>query len=51
LRDSQVGRQGHWVDIRVQGECTNEDLALITRLAQEADTRPLVVSREKSRRR
>lgn len=51
LRDSHVGRQGHWVDIRVQGECTDEDLALITRLAQEADTRPVVVSREKSRRR
>ena len=49
LRDSRVGRQGHWVDIRVQGECSDDDLALITRLAQEADTRPVVVSREKPR--
>lgn len=51
LRDSHVGRQGHWVDLRVTGECSDADLALITRLAQEADTRPVVVSREKPRRR
>jgi hypothetical protein len=51
LRDSHVGRQGHWVDLRVTGECSDADLALITRLAQEADTRPVVVSRETSRRR
>lgn len=49
LRDSHVGRQGHWVDIRVHGECSDEDLALITRLAQEADTRPVVVSRDTRR--
>jgi hypothetical protein len=51
LRDSHVGRQGHWVDIRAHGDCSDEDLALITRLAQEADARPVVVSRETHRRR
>lgn len=49
LRDSHVGRQGHWVDIRIHGECSDDDLALVTRLAQEADTRPVVISRETCR--
>jgi hypothetical protein len=49
LRDSHVGRQGHWVDIQVRGDCSDADLALITRLAQQADARPVVVSREAAR--
>jgi hypothetical protein len=51
LRDSHVGRQGHWVDLRVTGECSDVEIALITRLAQEADTRPVVVLRETLHRR
>lgn len=43
LRDSHVGRAGHWVDIAVRGECSDADLALIQFLAQGADTRPVVV--------
>ena len=43
LRDSHVGRAGHWVDIAVLGECSDADLALIQCLAQGADTRPVVV--------
>ncbi len=45
LRDSHVGRAGHWVDIKVRGECSDDDLALIERLAREADTRCVVVRR------
>lgn len=45
LRDSFVGRSGHWIDIEVTGTCSDEDLALIERLAGEADTRPIVVRR------
>ena len=45
LRDSHVGRAGHWVEIEVRGECTDADLALIERLAQAADTRPVAVRR------
>jgi hypothetical protein len=45
LRDSHVGRAGHWVDIEVSGDCSDADLALIERLAQAADTRPVVVRR------
>ncbi len=43
LRDSHVGRSGHWVDIEVRGTCPDEDLALIRRLAQGEDTRPVMV--------
>lgn len=39
LRDSHVGRSGHWVDIEVFGRASDEDLATIERLAQMADTR------------
>lgn len=45
LRDSHVGRAGHWIDIEVRGLCSDDDLALIERLAREADTRPVVVRR------
>ena len=45
LRDSDVGRSVHWVDIRVRGMCSDADLALIQRLAAAADTRPVRVRR------
>lgn len=45
LRDSHVGRAGHWVNIEVRGECSDADLPLIERLAQAADTRPVLVRR------
>jgi hypothetical protein len=45
LRDSYVGRSGHWVDIEVAGDCSDEDLALIKRLAKAADTRLVELSR------
>ncbi|MFY9294859.1 MAG: hypothetical protein WAP03_29875 [Methylorubrum rhodinum] len=45
LRDSHVGRAGHWVEITVRGECSDADLALIERLARAADTRPILVRR------
>jgi hypothetical protein len=45
LRDSHVGRFGHWIDIIVTGDCSDEDLALIERLAQAADTRLVKVRR------
>ncbi|NGM37986.1 MULTISPECIES: hypothetical protein [Methylobacterium] len=45
LRDSHVGRSGHWIDIEVRGPCSDADLALIERLAQAADTRPVAVRR------
>lgn len=43
LRDSHVGRAGHWVDIEVFGRAGDADLATIERLAQVADTRPVRV--------
>lgn len=45
LRDSHVGRAGHWVDIQVCGLCSDAELALIERLAQAVDGRPVVVRR------
>lgn len=45
LRDSHVGRSGHWVDIEVSGPATDEDLSTIERLAQMADTRIVRVRR------
>jgi hypothetical protein len=45
LRDSHVGRSGHWVDIQVRGICSDADLALVERLAQALDRRPVVVRR------
>ena len=45
LRDSHVGRSGHFVDIQVCGICPDSDLALIERLARAADDRPVVVRR------
>lgn len=45
LRDSHVGRSGHWVDIQVHGICSDAELALIERLAQAVDERPVVVRR------
>lgn len=45
LRDSHVGRSGHWVDIQIRGICSDAELALIERLAQAADDRPVVVRR------
>ncbi len=49
LRDSKVGSGGHYVEIEVTGDCPDADLATITRLAQAADTRPVVVSRVRGR--
>lgn len=45
LRDSHVGRAGHFVEILVRGSCSDADLALIERLARAADTRPVLVRR------
>jgi hypothetical protein len=45
LRDSHVGSGGHWVDIEILGTCSDKELALIARLAQEADTRFVRVRR------
>ncbi|WGF91002.1 hypothetical protein [Marinivivus vitaminiproducens] len=45
LRDSHVGRAGHWVDIVVAGACDDAQLAQIEALAQAADTRPVRVRR------
>jgi hypothetical protein len=45
LRDSHVGRAGHWVEIEVRGACSDDDLAVIQRLARDADTRPVVIRR------
>ena len=45
LRDSKVGSGGHYVEIEVTGECPDADLATIQRIAQAADTRPVVVRR------
>lgn len=42
LRDSHVGGAGHWIDLEVRGDCSDAELELIRRLAQEADTRPVV---------
>lgn len=50
LRDSHVGRGGHWVDIEVHGSASEEDLAVIERLAQMADTRRVQVRRSSRRR-
>ncbi|WP_247648148.1 hypothetical protein [Pannonibacter phragmitetus] len=45
LRDSKVGSGGHYVEIEVTGGCPDADLATIQRIAQAADTRPVVVRR------
>ncbi|MBB6414079.1 hypothetical protein [Mesorhizobium sangaii] len=45
LRDSHVSRAGHWIDLEVRGDCSDAELDLIRRLAQEADARPVVVRR------
>ena len=45
LRDSKVGSGGHFVEIEVTGGCSDADLATIQRIAQSADTRPVVVRR------
>jgi hypothetical protein len=45
LRDSHVGRSGHWVDIQVRGIYSDADLALIEWLAQAVDRRPVIVRR------
>lgn len=45
LRDSHVGRSGHWVDMEVQGDCSDAELSLIQRLAEAADSRPVRVRR------
>jgi hypothetical protein len=49
LRNSHVGRCGHWVEIIVRGECSDAEVALIRRLAQAADTRRVVVRRQDPR--
>lgn len=45
LRDSHVGRFGHWVEIIVRGGCSDAEFALIRRLAQAADARRVMVRR------
>jgi hypothetical protein len=45
LRDSHIGRSGHWVDIEVRGVCSDADLALIQRLTQAADQRAVRIRR------
>ncbi len=47
LRDSHVGRSGHWIDLKVRGHCSDADLAVIARLAQAEDTRPVIVRRHR----
>jgi hypothetical protein len=42
-----AARSGNWVDIEVAGDCSDEDLALIERLAQAAATRPVQVRRRR----
>lgn len=49
LRDSHVGRFGHWVEIVVRGEYSDAEFALIRQLAQAADTRRVVVRRHDPR--
>jgi hypothetical protein len=49
LRESHVGRFGHWVEIIVRGECSDAEFALIRRLARAADTRPVEVRRHDPR--
>jgi hypothetical protein len=44
---STVG--SHSVDVEVRGECSDADLALIQRLAEAQDTRPVVVRRVRVR--
>lgn len=46
LRDSHVGRAGHFVDVQVVGTCSDQDLATIERLARAAGERPIVVRRD-----
>jgi hypothetical protein len=43
-----IGRSDHWVDIEIRGECSDADLALIERLAQASETRPVAVRRAPS---
>ena len=45
LRDSKLGSGGHFVEIEVTGDCPDADLTTIERIAQAADTRPVVVRR------
>jgi hypothetical protein len=45
LRDSHVGRSGHWIDITVRGLCSDADLVLIEHLAQAIDDRPVIARR------
>jgi hypothetical protein len=49
LRDSHVGRFGHWVEIIVRGECSDAEFVMIRRLAQAADTRRVAVRRHDPR--
>lgn len=45
LRDSHLRHADHRVEIEVRGECSDADVALIERLAQAAETRPVTVQR------
>ncbi len=45
LRDRHQGEATHWVDIDVSGPCTDAELALIERLAQAAETWPVIARR------
>jgi len=39
------GRSSHWVDLKISGVCSDAELALIERLAQAVETRPVVARR------
>ncbi len=45
LRDSHLRHADHRVEIEVRGQCSDADVALIERLAQAAETRPVTVQR------
>jgi hypothetical protein len=45
IRDSKVGGAGYWVDLRVAGDVTDDELAEIRALAQAEDARPVRVRR------
>lgn len=47
LRDSHVGRDGHWIDLRLKARgapLTPEDVCQIEALAQAGETRPVRLS-------
>lgn len=45
--DSHVGREGHWVDLRVETPVSDDELDFILLLARSTDTRHVRVSRRR----